>query len=310
MFSVFAVDETASILIAYGQIRLGEINARIDQEYPRKKGVFWNISGDAYHDFTRAPRSDVIIGLAGYIDTGVVYNNGRQMVKDAGSGFAYFHKVKDDWKLIQVEMAEGKKYKGFEGADLFNQGVDQLVVYSSSATTQFADIYQFHNNGHFEKKASIKGFAMGPRVFVSSGRPILVDYQRATINQDFPIYYGRPFKWNGSGFVRAKDGYLDRVQFYDPLHSTDAESSKELAFFEDFLSRHPTDFCALANCYDLCRRLGILAKTEQYRKELAVTKEDPAVFEYCGRWLTGRNQSSRKQYLEWISGKGKFGKEE
>ncbi len=308
--SAYAVDDTACDLIAFGQIRLGEINDRINKDYSGKKGVFWNISGDAYHDFTKIPKTDVIIGLAGYLDIGLTYNNGRQLVKDAGSGFAYYHKDREAWKLIQVEMADGKKYKGFEGADLTGQGRDQLVVYSSSGTTQVADIYGMDNNGRFKKKASLLGFGKGPRVAEEFGKPILVDFQRATVNQDFPVYYGRPFRWNGHEFLGAKDVFLDRVQSYDPLHSTNDESSKDLEFFEDYLAGHPKDFCSLANCYDLSRRLDLGEKMNQYRKQLVSMKDDPLLCEYCGQWLDGRNQSFHQQYLEWIMGKRAGGKGE
>ena len=40
-FPVFAVDDTASMLIAMDEVRLGDINDRIDRQYPDKKGVYW-----------------------------------------------------------------------------------------------------------------------------------------------------------------------------------------------------------------------------------------------------------------------------
>src|SRR5208282_554746 len=91
LLPAFAVDETASMLIAMGQIRLGDINHRINRQHPDKRGIYWNIAGSAYHDFSKTPRTDVIIGVAGYRDIGVIYYAGRQMVEDAGAGFAYFH---------------------------------------------------------------------------------------------------------------------------------------------------------------------------------------------------------------------------
>ncbi len=311
-FPAFAVDDTASNLISYGQIRLGDINDLINKKYPGKKENFWNVSGIAYHNFSDAPKTDVIIGVAGYRDNGVIYNLGRQMVEDAGAGFAYFHKVKDDWKLIQVELVDGKKYEGFEGSDLTAQGRDQLVVYSSSGITQIANIYIFNNGGSFKKAASIQGFGMGPRVAGESGKHLMVDYQRAMINNEegFRIYYGRPFRWNGHGFMVAKDEFLDRVQSFDPVHSTNGESLKALEFFEKYLSGHPKDFCAIADCYDLSRRLGLPEKRDQYRKQLAQMKEEPVVCDLCDEWLNDKNHNAQQQYLEWLMGKGRTKKDE
>ncbi len=308
---LFAVDDTASNLVAFGQIRLGEINERLNKKYQGKKEIFWNVSGIAYHDFSDSPKSDVIIGIAGYKDNGVVYNLGRQMVEDAGSGFAYFHKGKDDWKLVQVELVDGKKYEGFEGADLTAQGRDQLVVYSSSGITQIANVF-IYKDGTFRKSASIQGLGMGPRVAKESGKPLMVDYQKAMINneQEFQIYYGRPFRWNGRGFVGAKDEFLDHVQSYDPVHSTNGESLKLLEYIESYLTAHPKDFCAIADCFDLSRRLGLTEKVGQYRQQLSAMRDEPVACSFCDEWLSDKNHDAQQQYLDGLTGKGKTNKDE
>ncbi len=305
VFPAFATDETACMLIAMGQIRLGDINDRIAKKYPSQKGTYWNIAGTAYHEFSKTPETDVIIGVSGYRDVGVVYNSERQMVEDAGSGFAYFHKVQGDWKLIQVELGGGKKYEGYEGADLTVAGRDQLVVYSSSGTTQIADIYAFKDSpeaGSFKKLASFQGFGEGPRVTKESGKPILVDYQRAMIKSgdEFQIYYGRPIRWTGKEFTRDKDGFLDLVQTYDSVHPLHAQSPKDLAYFEDYYSSHPGDFCALSDCYSLSRRLGLADKMAQYRRELQRVKDKPVTCGHCDPWINGRNQVAQQLFLEWV----------
>jgi hypothetical protein len=40
-----------------------------------------------------------------------------------------------------VELVRGKKYDGFEGADLIGLGKDQLVVYSSTDNEKFATVF-------------------------------------------------------------------------------------------------------------------------------------------------------------------------
>jgi hypothetical protein len=300
---VFAVDEGASMLIAMGQVRLEDINDKIGRQYPGKKGIYWNIAGTAYHHFSKAPHTDVIIGIAGYKDVGVIYNAGRQMVEDAGSGFAYFHKVKDDWKLIQVELVDGKKYEGYEGADLASLGADQLVVYSASGVTQIADIYRFEPNGRFKKMGSVTGYGEGPQVAWEAGKPLMVDFQRTMIKNgdEFQIYYGRPYRWNGREFLKDKDDFLDLVQTYDPVHPIHAGSAKDLEFFENYAADHPEDFCAVANCFGLSRRLGLKDKMAEYTKRLMGMAGKPVVGPYCDSWIAGKNQAAQQLYLEWVS---------
>jgi hypothetical protein len=299
----YAVDETASMLIAMGEVRLGDINERIVKEYPDKRAIYWNIVGSAYHDFSKTPRTDVIIGVAGYLDVGVVYNSERQMVEDAGSGFAYFHKGPDGWNLVQVGLAGGKKYLGYQGADLTGQGADQLVVYSSSGTTQIADIYRFDSDGKFKKMATVHGFGEGLSIADDSGKLLLVANQKAMIKNgdEFQIYYGRPYQWNGKEFSLNPDPFLDMVQSYDPVHSLDEESPKDLEFLEGYLASHPDDFCALADCFDLSRRMGLKDKTTQYRKELMKMKDKPISRHYADKWLDGKNQVAKQIYLDWVS---------
>ena len=298
-----AVDETASMIIAMGQIRLGDIDDRIAKQYADKKGVYWNIVGSAYHDFSAEPRTDVIIGIAGYKDVGVIYNSERQMVEDAGSGFAYFHKSPKGWKLIQVDLATGKKYEGYQGADLTAQGGDQLVVYSASVTTKYADIYHFDGKGYFHKAATVHGFGEGLSVVEDAGKPLLVAYQRAMIKNgdEFQIYYGRPFRWNGREFQLDRDDFLDRVQSYDPVHSLRDESEKDLEFFENCLSGHPDNFCALADCYDLSRRLELNDKAAQYRARLIRNGKMTSAGPNTDPWIGGKNQVAWELSLEWVA---------
>ncbi len=304
---VFAVDDTACGLIAMGQIGLSGINQRIMKEHPDKKGVYWNIVGTAYHDFSKVPKSDVIIGLSGYRDVGVIYNGGRQMVEDAGAGFAYFHKAKDDWKLIQVELTDGKKYKGFEGADLISQGIDQLVIYSSAGATQIADVYVFNAEGKFTNVAALRGFGEGPLVTREHGQALMVDFQRAMVKtgDEFQIYYGRPYRWTGSEFLEDKDEFLNLIQAYDPLHPLNDHSLKDLIFCENYLTYHPKDFCVLADCYDLSRRLGLKDKVDKYRGQLLDMKDQPVDCHFCDDWLAGKNKAAQQLYLELLSSKRK-----
>jgi hypothetical protein len=303
----FAVDETAANLVAFGQINLTEMNDRLNKKYPNTKEDFWNVSGIAYHNFSNTFKTDAIIGLGGYRDKGAVYNNERQLVEDAGAGFAYFHNLKGQWKLIQVELVDGKKYEGFEGADLTGQGRDQLVVYSSSGTTQIANVYELQGDNTFKKKASIAGYGLGPRVAKDSGAPLMVDFQRALINncEVCRVYYGRPYRWDGKKFVEGSDAFLDRVQSYDPVRSDDTESSKDLEFFENYLQAHPKDFCGLANCFDLSKRLGLREKTLEYQERLAKLGDDSVDCRYCDEWLMGKNRLFQQQYLDEILGKEK-----
>src|ERR1035441_5370549 len=203
-----AVDDTAANLVAEGKISLSQLTDTLNRKYPRGRETFWNVSGIAYHDFSRISQSDVIVGLSGYRDKGLVYNNDKQLVEDAGAGFAYFHLEKDDWKLRQVELVEGKKYEGFEGAGLMGSGNDQLVVYTSDGPEQIAAIYGIGKNGNFGKIAVITGDGLGPRVAQESGKPLMVDFQPALINnrEDRGIFFGRPYSWDGAEFGAPTSG--------------------------------------------------------------------------------------------------------
>ncbi len=298
----YGVDDSAANLIPQGKISLSNLTDTLNRKYPKDKENFWNVSGIAYHDFSGAPDQDVVIGLSGYRDKGLIYNNNKQLVEDAGAGFGYFHLEDGIWKLRQVELVEGKKYEGFEGADLTGSGKDQLVVYSSDGVTEIACVYAVQKNGNFKRIATIAGYGMGPRVSQESGKPLIVDFQRALINRqaDCPVYYGRPYRWDGINFVEAKDDFLDLVQSYDPFHSTEAESISDLAFFEGYLSDHPNDFCAAANCFDLSTRLNLKDKMEKYRKQLIKLASGSPDCRYCDDWLMGKNRVYQKQYLDMI----------
>ena len=157
------MDETASDLVAFGEINLTQMTDTLNQKYPATRKAFWNVSGIAYHDFTGESKTDVLIGLSGYQDKGLVYNGEKQLVEDTGSGFAYFHKVQEKWKLIQVELVEGKHYVGFEGAGLMGGDQDQLVVYSAAGVTQIANIYNLQADGQFHAVTRIASTGMGAR---------------------------------------------------------------------------------------------------------------------------------------------------
>jgi hypothetical protein len=300
-----AVDDTAANLIPEGKISLTKIIDTLNKKFPKERENFWNVSGIAYHDFSGVSQTDVIVGLAGYRDRGMTYNSGKQLVEDAGAGFAYFHLGKEEWELVQVELVEGKKYIGFEGADLTGSGQDQLVVYSSTDEKQIATVYALPEKGTFKKIATIAGYGMGPRVAQEGGKPMMVDFQRALVNrcEDCGIYYGRAYDWDGHGFTEQKDEFLDQVQAYDPFKSTEAETSQSLAFFENYLSAHPTDFCAMANCFDLSNRLGLKDKMEDYHKRLVQLRDDSLGCRYCDEWLMNKNRAMKEEYLDMISGK-------
>lgn len=302
---VLAVDETAANLVAEGKINLSLMIDTLNQKYPKDRESFWNVSGIAYHDFTGASQTDVIIGLSGYRDSGKKYNNDKQLVEDAGAGFAYFRLKGDGWKLMQVELVEGKKYEGFEGADLMGKGQDQLVVYSSVGEIQIATVYGMGKDGTFGKVATVTGFGMGPRVALEGGKPLIVDFQPALVNNgsEWVIYNGRPYPWDGRKFVEQKDEFLDHVQAYNPFHSTNTETTQELSFFEGYLSNHPKDFCATANCYELSNKLGLKKKVESYRKNLASLGDDSLECKYCDEWMREKNKANAKEYLDQVLGK-------
>jgi hypothetical protein len=303
----FAVDNTAANLVAEGRISLTKITDGLKQKYPKYKEVFWNVSGNAFHNFSGTDQTDVIVGLSGYRDKGVIYNNDKQLVEDAGAAFGYFHLEGDDWRLKQVEKVEGQKYEGFEGADLTGSGKDQLVLYTSTGVTQMATVYAIDNKGIFKKVTTIKGNGLGPRVEEEDGKPLVVDFQRALVNRcdDCDVYHGRPYLWNGKNFVEQPDDFLDHVQSYDPVHAPDAEAAQYLQFFEGYQAAHPDNFSAAANCYDLSNRLGLKDKMEQYKKQLLKIGTETAHCKYCDEWLMGKNKVFKEQYLEQVLGKKK-----
>lgn len=180
------------------------------------------------------------------------------------------------------------------------------MVYSSAGITQIADIYVFDITGIFKNLASLQGIGEGPEVSNERGGTLMVDYQRAMIkNGDvFQIYYGRPYRWNGQEFLRDKDGFLDLVQTYDPVHSLHAGSVKDLKFFENYATSHPDDFCALADCFDFSRRLGRKDKAALYRSKLLGLKVHPLTDAYGDEWTEGKNQVAQQLYLEWVSSMG------
>lgn len=302
-----AVDETAANLVAFGMINLTEMTDTLNQKYPTTKKAFWNVSGIAYHDFTGGDKDDAMIGLSGYHDKGLVYNGEKQLVEDTGAGFAYYHKVKDAWKLVQVELVEGRHYVGFEGADLTGEGKDQLVVYSSEGTTQIANIYTLGGDGLFHAVSRIASSGMGPRVSMQEGKPLLVNYVSSMVNpcEDCTVYYGRPYLWDGKKFVAGKDEYLDRVAGDQMLNASDDQCAKDLAFFENYLAQHPDDFGAMANCYNLSQRLELQKEAALYKSKIETWGDRDAACPYCDEWLRARNKVYQQQYIDRMEGKQK-----
>ena len=248
-----------------------------------------------------------MIGLSGYQDKGLVYNGEKQLVEDTGAGFAYFHKTGDAWKLLQVQLVEGKHYVGFEGADLTGEGKDQLVLYSSEGATQIASILSLGPDGVFHPLTRIASNGMGPRVSTQDGKPLMVDYERALINpcEDCAIYYGRPYLWDGKKFTEGQEEYLDQVRNYDPVHTPDAQCAKVLAYFENYLKAHTDSFGAMANCYDLSLRLGLQKEAEEFKQQLENWGDQSSVCPYCDEWLEGRNKVYQDNYLDQMEGKPK-----
>jgi hypothetical protein len=305
----YAVDESAADLVARGRLRLADITDMIKRQHPKEKEVFWDIASIAYHDFTGVPEVDVVVGLAGYQDNGEIYNNGKQVVEDAGAGFAYFHKEKDDWKLKQVELVRGKKYDGFEGADLMGLEKDQLVVYSSTGAEKVASVFMVQLNHLLKQVAVIVGKDFGPRVARDSNKFVMVDFRRALVknSESFPIYYGHAYQWVNHQFVPEKDDYLVAVEKYSLAQNADPKVFQEgLTWFETYLTGHPNDFCSLANCYDLSVQLGLMDKADAYKKQLVKLGPKAELnSQYCDQWLSDKNHAYQQDYLEDLTGKSK-----
>lgn len=303
---VFAVDESAADLVARGRLHLSDITDAINKKYRGESEKFWDISSIAYHDFTGVPDVDVIVGLEGYQDNGKIYNEGKQVVEDAGAGFAYFHKDKDEWKLQQVELVKGVKYDGFEGADLIGLGKDQLVVYSSKGHEKFATVFMMPMDHVLKQVAIISGKDFGPRVAKIGGQTLLVDFRRALIKdcEDCQIFFGEAYDWKDHRFNPKHDPFLQAVDRYSANGLDNATKQKGLAWFEDYLSSHPKSFCALANCYELSRQLNIADKEADYKKRILALGDDGQLdLRYCDSWLSDRNRALQDQYLEELSGK-------
>jgi hypothetical protein len=101
--------------------------------------------------------------------------------------------------------------------------------------------------------------------------------------------------------VLDPDEFLDLVQSYDPVHSLREGSAKDIIFFEDYAASHPKDFCALADCFSLSRRLGLKDKMAQYRQKLMEWKGKPLVTPYSEPWIDGKNQVAQQFFLEWVA---------
>jgi len=307
--AVFAVDESASDLVARGRLRLMEISDAINKKYKGQKEKFWDISSIAYHDFTGVPEVDVVVGLSGYQDKGGVYNDGKQVVEDAGAGFAYFHKEKDNWVLKQVELVRGSKYDGFEGADLMGLGKDQLVVYSSEGSEKIATIFMMPMNHVLKQVAEVKGKDFGPRVTQNGSHVLLVDFRRALVKNcdDCQVYYGEPYLWKDHHFISAPSDYLTAVEKCIEAGDDKAALQKSLAWFRDYLTNHPNDFGALANSYDLSNELGMDDQAALFKKKLLKLGTDSELnLSYCDSWLSDKNKAFQQQYLDTLQGRSKI----
>ncbi len=302
----FAIDESAADLVARGRLHLSAITDAINQKYKGEREKFWDIASIAYHDFTGVPDVDVIVGLEGYQDRGGSYNDGKQVVEDAGAAFAYFHKEKDEWKLQQVEVVKGTKYDGFEGADIIGLGKDQLVVYSSQGHDKIATVYVVPMNHVLKQVAVITGKDFGPRVAKLKGQTLLVDFRRALVKdcEDCQIFFGEAYEWKDHHFTARNDSFLQAVEDYSANGLDNATKQKGLAWFENYLSDHPKSFCALANCYELSRQLNLADKTADYKKRVLDLGTDGELdLKYCDSWLSDRDRAIQKQYLEELDGK-------
>jgi hypothetical protein len=302
----FAVDESASDLVARGRLHLSDITDAINKKYRGQKENYWDIASIAYHDFTGVPQVDVVVGLEGYHDKGSVYNDGKQVVEDAGAGFAYFHKEKDEWKLKQVELVKGKKYDGFEGADLIGLAKDQLVVYSSTGNEKIATVFMVPTDHVLKQIAVMEGKDFGPRVAQDQNKYLMVDFRRALVKDegDYQIYYGHAYFWKAHKFTAEENNFLDQVDQYAKADLDEAARQKGLSWFENYLNDHPKDFCALANCYELSQQLNLMDKAADYKsKLLKLGMKAELNLKYCDQWLSDRNHTFQQQYLEDLAGK-------
>lgn len=306
---VYAVDESAADLVARGRLHLSDITDAINKKYRGQKENYWDIASIAYHDFTGVPQVDVVVGLEGYHDKGGVYNDGKQVVEDAGAGFAYFHKEKDEWKLKQVELVKGKKYDGFEGADLIGLAKDQLVVYSSTDNEKIATVFMVPLNHVLKQVAVMEGKDFGPRVAQDGNQYLMVDFRRALVNNcdDCQIFFGHAYRWKDHQFTPEENNFLDAVDQYSKADLDNDTLQKGLAWFENYLTSHPDDFCALANCYDLSLKLNLSEKTADYKTKLTKLGTDSQLnLKYCDQWLSDKNRAVQQQYLDDLTGKAKI----
>jgi hypothetical protein len=304
---VYAVDESAADLVARGRLRLADITEAINKKYQGQKENYWDIANIAYHDFTGVPEVDVVVGLAGFHDKGNIYNDGKQVVDDAGAGFGYFHKEKDNWKLQQVELVRGKKYDGFEGADLIGLGKDQLVVYSSTENKEkIATVFMVPRNHVLKQIAEIVGKDFGPRVAQDGNKFLMVDFRKALVKDGpgFQIYYGHAYRWKDHQFTPEDNDFLEAVEKYSDPKLANADKQKGLTWFEDYLTAHPKDFCALADCYDLSLALNLDDKAAGYKKKLVkLGMKAELNTKYCDQWLSDKNLAFQKLYLDVLEGK-------
>jgi hypothetical protein len=305
---VYAVDESAADLVARGRLHLSAITDAINKKYKGQRESFWDIASIAYHDFTGVPEVDVVVGLGGYRDKGGVYNDGKQVVEDAGAGFAYFHKEKDDWVLKQVELVKGKKYEGFEGADLMGLDKDQLVVYSATGNQKIATVFMVPLSHVLKQVSVMEGKDFGPRVAQEGNKSLMVDFRRALIKDegDYQIYYGHAYLWKDHKFISEENSFLEAVDQYSAAGLDEASRQKGLSWFENYLNDHPKDFCALANCYELAQQLNLMDKAADYKSKLLKLGMDAELnLKYCDQWLSDKNRTFQQQYLEDLAGKGK-----
>jgi hypothetical protein len=173
--------------------------------------------------------------------------------------------------------------------------------------TQIANVYTLGKEGLFHPVSRIASNGMGPRVSMQEGKPLLVNYVSAMVNpcEDCTVYYGRPYQWDGKKFVEGKDEYLDEVASYQGEHTSDDQAAKDLAFFENYLAKHPDDFGAMANCYNLSQRLELQKEAAQYKSKLENWGDRASACPYCDEWIQSRNKVYQQQYIDRMEGKPK-----
>ena len=154
--------------------------------------------------------------------------------------------------------------------------------------------------------AVMEGKDFGPRIALSEKKYLMVDFRRALIKDcdNCQIYYGHAYRWKDHKFTPEDNDFLEAVSKYSDVKLNNADVQKGLTWFEDYLTAHPKDFCALANCYELSQRLNQTDKAADYKKKLTKLGMNAELnLKYCDQWLSDKNQAFQKLYLDTLEGK-------